>query len=912
MLSLSESSLAAADSKSLVPYFHDFTVDSASVQADVVNGGLKTDLSVLFDATTLPSDYNSRFLYSDSKTAGLGTADPLWALYADFAKLYRKTTAKDNPTAGLKAVVPSTYALSSILDRTLHAYRYEPNMKTLRSAMLMPTVVRIDMIFSLIVRDAHQNRAKPGLPYMLHMMYLPVITLHNPYNVPLRFTNLQVEFSDIPMAFQFMVNGQSATTGAGLTSLNDLYLSGPQKKTFGLTLSSSLTEAAEVVMGAGETRIFGKPFLPEWTFAQEVEGGANGTKMFDWRDTFTSSAKIMTGIITGPKDAVGFDVDWIAPGDKADWLKARTSESIILLSPDDLIGVRYGPKPPATADNQFSISVTLVPPATAAGTLTPPVGTTQIFYRDQARLTAIAQEGTSPRFKTVRSFPETYPKPGVDVPITSTAIYEANSTQVKDYSRARPFAIFSVGGKTTVESFTRSRPVADTGLAMQMATCDFTTLESQGSSPLEFALVPIRGGGNAIESDGEKGYFFGGHGTVNGTTAASLYEIPMAPMQSLAQLRHANGASIGSIPYVTYSIGESRAHPALPSDVASYKPDTSRTVLDHSWLANDQLWDRYWFSTLATLEGMMYSGSSAVKLNDLASDFFAGNRQLPNVRNTAYISAGRPAKDIAAAAVNANGRQSAAYMLTAGGFNVNSTSVPAWIAVLSGLTDCNVPLASGPDEAVPNGALVIRMRRPVLGLQVGSGKDLLWNSYRTLQAAEVKLLAEKIVAQVRARGPFLSMAEFVNRRLGPAGDLSNNGALQAALNQSNLNACMEANATRIVAGDVAKYGWQCPDAVTGNTGAGAPGEISQGDILSSIGSFATVRSDTFRIRACGEARDASGKVTARTWCEATVQRVPEYVDATDLPEANASTPANINFGRQFKVLAFRWLSDSEI
>ena len=61
MLSLSESSLAAADSKSLVPYFHDFTVDSASVQADVVNGGLKTDLSVLFDATTLPSDYNSPY-----------------------------------------------------------------------------------------------------------------------------------------------------------------------------------------------------------------------------------------------------------------------------------------------------------------------------------------------------------------------------------------------------------------------------------------------------------------------------------------------------------------------------------------------------------------------------------------------------------------------------------------------------------------------------------------------------------------------------------------------------------------------------------------------------------------------------------------------------------------------------------
>ncbi len=912
LVSLGEANLATGASQALAPYFHDFSVDSASVQSDVVNGGLKTDLSVLFDAAALPSDYATRFLYSDNNTAGLATADPLWAIYADYAKLYRKTTTKDNPKEGLKAVVPLNYALSTILDRTVHENRYEPNMKRLKTAMLMPTVVRIDVLFSLIVRDAHQGRAKPGMPYMLHMMYLPVITLHNPYNVPLRFTNLQVSFSDIPMAFQFIVNGQSATTGTDLTSLNDLYLSGSQKKSFGLTLSSSLSDATEVVMGAGETRIFGKPFPPEWTFAQEVEGGANGTKMFDWRDTFTNSAKIMTGMITGPKDAVGFDVDWIAPGSKADWLKARTSESIILLSPDDLIGVRYGPKPPATADNQFSISVTLVPPGAATGTVAPPVGTTQIFYKDQARLTEIAQEGTSPRFKTVRRFPETYPKPGVDVPITSSAIYEANATQVKDYSRARPFAVFSIGGKTTVESFTRSRPVADTGLAMQMATCDFTTAESQGSSPLEFALVPIRGGGNAIESDGEKGYFFGGHGAINGTTAATIYEIPMAPMQSLAQLRHANGASIGSIPYVTYSIGESRAHPALPPDVASYKVDTSRMVLDHSWLANDQLWDRYWFSTLATLEGMMYSGPSTVSLKDLASDFFAGERQLPNARNIPCLPSGATAKDAAAGVLNTNGKPSAAYMMTAGGFNVNSTSVAAWTSVLSGLADCNVPLASGPDEVMSSSIPFLRMRRPALGLQVGVGKDLLWNSYRTLQADEVKQLAENIVAQVRARGPFLSMAEFVNRRLGPAGDLSSNGALQAALNQSNLNAGMVADATLIVPGDVAKYGWQNPVAVTGNTGSGAPGEISQGDILSSIGSFATVRSDTFRIRACGEARDASGKVTARAWCEATVQRVPEYVDATDIAEAAATTPANINFGRQFKVRAFRWLNNSEI
>jgi hypothetical protein len=190
--------------------------------------------------------------------------------------------------------------------------------------------------------------------------------------------------------------------------------------------------------------------------------------------------------------------------------------------------------------------------------------------------------------------------------------------------------------------------------------------------------------------------------------------------------------------------------------------------------------------------------------------------------------------------------------------------------------------------------------------------DKLWTSYRTLSAPEIKRLAEEIVNEVKTRGPFLSMSEFVNRRLGSPGELTNKGAIQAALDRAAVNAIMETNADPIAPAEVGDYGWQNPDAVTGNTGAGAPGEISQGDILTAIGSFISVRSDTFVIRAYGDARNASGSVTARAYCEATVQRVPEYVDPTDAPEAAPSTPANTQSGRQFKIVAFRWLNPSEV
>ena len=384
----------------------------------------------------------------------------------------------------------------------------------------------------------------------------------------------------------------------------------------------------------------------------------------------------------------------------------------------------------------------------------------------------------------------------------------------------------------------------------------------------------------------------------------------MAPLQSIAQLRHANGGSIGSVPYVTYTVGESRAHPALPSNAAFFKPDSSRTVLDHSWLANDRLWDGYWFSTLSTLQGTAYTGASSMTQKNLADQFFANTRSLPNKRNIAYLPPGKLATVASTDALTIGGRKSAAHIVTQGGFNVNSTSVPAWIAILSGLSESDIPLATGASEK-STGASFLRVRRPAAANSAFVKNEKLWNGFRGLTPDEIKRLAEEIVAEVRTRGPFLSMSEFVNRRLGIAGDLSNNGAIQAALDRSNVNANMATNALAIAPADVAGYGWKNAAAVTGNTGAGAPGEITQGDVLSAIGSFVCVRSDTFRIRSYGDARDAAGKIV-RAYCEAIVQRIPEYLDPAESADAQPALPSNILFGRQFKIISFRWLAQAEI
>ena len=80
-----------------------------------------------------------------------------------------------------------------------------------------------------------------------------------------------------------------------------------------------------------------------------------------------------------------------------------------------------------------------------------------------------------------------------------------------------------------------------------------------------------------------------------------------------------------------------------------------------------------------------------------------------------------------------------------------------------------------------------------------------------------------------------------------------------------------------------------------------------------LGNAATPRSDTFTIRAHGEARDAASKRTAVAVCEAVVQRVPEYIDPSDKSDtATLTSNANKTFGRRFEIVSFRWLNAGEI
>jgi hypothetical protein len=377
----------------------------------------------------------------------------------------------------------------------------------------------------------------------------------------------------------------------------------------------------------------------------------------------------------------------------------------------------------------------------------------------------------------------------------------------------------------------------------------------------------------------------------------------------LADFRHANLAAGGYLPLTAYTVGESEAPAMVKATEVRTPTGLGYDALDHAWLANSRLFDAYYLSGLVS--------------EDETRKFLDGGPLLHNPRYMPYLPPGATVDQATTGIVSDNGWKSASsHQLLRGGFNVNSTSVDAWKAVLSTHTGASIPTL---DPLTLNVSATDADSLPLLRTLSSTAGDMdadpsntnRWGGYRNLSDDDVDKLAEAIVEQVREQGPFLSMSDFLNRRLVEESDTtSSGGALELAIARAGIDTIPGGMASRAVTpADASDMGFANQTAAVGDTEEGSRARVSQGDLMSMVGANFTVRSDTFTIRAYGEASDSSGKeVTARAWCEAVVQRLPDWIDPADAPEAalNSVRPINLRFGRRFEIVSFRWLSPSEI
>ncbi len=320
-------------------------------------------------------------------------------------------------------------------------------------------------------------------------------------------------------------------------------------------------------------------------------------------------------------------------------------------------------------------------------------------------------------------------------------------------------------------------------------------------------------------------------------------------------------------------------------------PETANVVYDLSYEVNHTLWDDFFLSS-----------GDGYQIRNAAQQGLAG--ELPNPRM-------RPVRGVDHKQIQDFHRAGLALM-NEGAFNVNSTRVEAWKAILSAnrRSDGKTPFPRITGEG---------------GEEWTAGQDVslnsTWNGTRVLADDEIDRLARAIVGEVHERGPFLSLADFVNRRLieGFSGE---KGTLEAAIEIAGINQPLDQENLYQLTNERSLTDYEHPDNIEDSTlleqtlkpeskAWGAPVYLTQADVLQAIGAGLSARSDTFVVRAYGEAV-VNGQVRAKAWCEAIVQRFPEPIrpDASGVnPQKEGGSP---DFGRRFKVKSFRWLNPNEI
>ena len=360
-------------------------------------------------------------------------------------------------------------------------------------------------------------------------------------------------------------------------------------------------------------------------------------------------------------------------------------------------------------------------------------------------------------------------------------------------------------------------------------------------------------------------------------------------------------------------------------------------MLDHTYLMNSALWDSFYFSTATNYNSAAFNPKPAKA--EVLDQFFTGTKPMLNSRLVPYISGNGDPKSIATSYAAkpdlAASKEFAKNAMVQGAFNINSDSVDAWRAILSSLRDASVMGYKNQTLPVKDKTAFVRNGLPVTGSaddaspvnSVNALGQIRWAGYRSLTDTQLEELATLIVAQIRARGaedkaPSLSLADFVNRRIGSASSIhALKGILQTAIDKTKINdnGDFHSKDSNTISGStLAKnriVGLDNTAALDGFTADGAAPMLTQGDLLTGLAPIITARGDTFTIRSYGESRAPNGTtVVARAWCEATVQRVPEFVDPTNAPEVSpaSQTPTNVAFGRRFVITSFRWLNASEI
>jgi len=927
------------------------------------------------------SDYSSiggsNISYTDTGTyRGLSFIPPIrsWNTMVDYMLQYRKAVVTGTPAQVVEMRPPSATGSTS---GSNPMYNYHETIYR------HPVVARMQFVFSA---TATSNGA--GL-YQRHIILQPVITFWNPYNVRIKVPDvtLNIKADQLPVGFSL---GLTSTTIDPIIvplgywfqqgSWNSLQLvmnspSGTMDLGPGETRVYSITDAGQRVPSSG-----GYPWSFPNTTGQTATfnlrpgyiAGYNGGSglWLTWRDdTVAQPARgsmgfAMRKLNTG-RDAIGIDINLGAALNWARSTPVRFSfgSDIWTDSAMWLFQSLYGPDDPNVPLGYTYDSV--------IGT-SRPFGTFAFGMR-------LANDGSTLNSYTLNSSVAN----SAGFLTTDPGIVSRGTLQ------SSPFTGYTELGDKSCEVLVFNANQYGTPVGGYFEPTKQNGIRYYGcmhpiNAPFDLWWRPLSGWSDSYAPQANtsaQGYVVSGLDAATGLNTAVVAEQPVTPLQSLADLQNWDARGFNPAPPFIYGlIGNSDAVPVLPADdvvgrwfdnkgVYKTRDQVPASFLQHDdrYCLNHVLFDDWFVSSLtpdyAKWSGLNDDSKGAAVMTELKTAWSKVIDGTAPLANRAY----KPSGLAASLAIDSTGPVSwtsattggtpvpdawlklGAFLTVNGQFNVNSTSIPAWRAVLGSLRDQKIPVLKAATamsmDTIGTGktALVRMLPSPETS---STSRVAALTGYAALTDAQLDALAIEIVKQIRIRGPFLSLSEFVNRQLtafdGTAIDPCLRGALQSALEvlqqttaslattdstkkAYNLNAATYGKPTTPVtdlklnpAGFSADY--INPQAAVGNSSEGLPGWPRQADLLRRLAPIMSVRDETFLVRSLGEVATPEG--TSRAWCEAIFQRVPEYVDpridAWKPPQgdflATGSNPymANAVFGRRVKLVSFRWLRADEL
>jgi hypothetical protein len=366
--------------------------------------------------------------------------------------------------------------------------------------------------------------------------------------------------------------------------------------------------------------------------------------------------------------------------------------------------------------------------------------------------------------------------------------------------------------------------------------------------------------------------------------------------------------------------------------------------------------------------------------SEVINDFVVNGTPLDNPRFS-LEGAGKDSESLKAAL--SDYRRTATVLMNKGAFNVNSTSVEAWTSFLGTAKSFAIDKTTKSLPYTDNNGRFPRVQGKTSSSPASKdiGDPTNWSGFANLSDIQIAALAKAIIDENKLRfglsqrserdlvktpgtrlfgslskpvTPYLGLSEFINRFLCSDTWASRAGALQAAILRadrdntgkitysplSNKTGNYEINENKLATLTAGTFpnpenieiARPASSANPLHTALAAPGNLLQSDLLQSLGSALTTRSDTFTLRCFGEAGQSSGE-TGSAWMEVVVQRVPEFIDPTNAPETGNSAPrplkiapsletdasistaltkVNNVLGRRFKVISMRWLKANEI